>query len=417
MNHLIKRFILVAAVASMVPAVAFASTARITGLNIPMDYTKDYTGMFTYLSCVNSTGNLVYAETGSMDGYYTIGDRAMGAVLPNLFEGRAGVWALHLRQFHPALGQSWWGAPINSGFDSFDPNSSGESFDLMWGHKLGTANLGLRLNRTFYSNDNGTTTTEGFGNNGRNILGFGGGLGFDMNPNTSIEVSAQFQSRTFDNGTFSDDGSTGLLLAGRAFSKMGSNMTFVPVVKYWQLDQSVTDGVTPVEDKLSGWQVGGAGNWAVGSNDLFVLGAQFVGNKEKGDLGTDGFGPINERTETLMPSLFMALETHLNSWLTFRAGAQQSAFATYKTKHTGGVTTTSKGSDFNFAMGTTVKLGNVQFDAVLDPAFLNNPFAQLMGSTNVAFDQNYYGAYGSTRAAGAPNYGTVFPQVSVTYTW
>jgi hypothetical protein len=413
MNHQIKRFIVVAAVACMVPAVAFASTARMTGLNIPGDYTKDYTGMFTYLSSVNSTGNLVYAEAGSMDGYYTNGDQAMGAVLPNLFDGKAGVWAIHMRQYHPALGQSWWGAPINGGFDSFDPNTSGESFDVMWGHKMGSANLGLRLNRTFYSNDNGTTTSEGFGNNGRNILGFGAGLGFDMNPNTAIEVSAQFQTRTFDNGgtpATTEDGGTGYLVAARGWSKSSSNLTCVPVVKMWSLDQSTTNGTTSVEDKLSGWQLGGAGNWAVGHDDLFVFGAQFVGNKEKMD--------TDEYTESLMPNIFMALETHLNSWLTFRAGAQQSVFATYKHKDSsvGGVTTSSKGSDFSFAMGTTVKLGNVQFDAVLDPAFLNNPFAQLMGGTNVAFDQYYYGGRGN-RAAGGPNYGTVFPQVSLTYTW
>ena len=118
MMHQIKRFIVVAAVACMVPAVAFASTARMTGLNIPVDYTKDYTGMFTYLSSINSTGNLVYAEAGSMAGSTTIEDRGMGAVLPNLFDGKAGVWAIHMRHYFPALGQSWWGAPINGGFDS-----------------------------------------------------------------------------------------------------------------------------------------------------------------------------------------------------------------------------------------------------------------------------------------------------------
>jgi hypothetical protein len=412
MNHQIKRFIVVAAVACMVPAVAFASTARMTGLNVPGDYTKDYTGMFTYLSSVNSTGNLVYADAGTMDGYFAIGDRAMGAVLPNLFDGRAGVWAIHMREYHPAFGQSWWGAPINGGFESYDPNDSGESFDLMWGHKLGSANLGLRLNRTFFSNDNGTSTAEGFGNNGRNILGFGAGLGFDINPNTSLEVAAQFQSRTFDNGATpatTEDGGMGYLVAARAWTKSGGSLTCVPVVKIWSLDQSQTDGTTTTEQKLSGWQVGGAGNWAVGKDDLFIFGAQFLSNKDKRD--------TEEFTETMMPNIFLALETHLNSWLTFRAGAQQSVFASYKDEDSGpgGVTTQSKGSDFTWAMGTTVKLGNVQFDAVLDPAFLNNPFAQLMGGTNVAFDQYYY--YDTARAGGGPNYGTAFPQVSLTYTW
>lgn len=413
MMHQIKRFIFIAAVACMVPAVAFASTARITGLGIPGDYVKDYTGMFTYLSGVNSVGNLVYAETGSMAGWNTIGDRGMGAVLPNLFDGKAGVWALHLRHYNPALGQSWWGAPINGGFYSYDPNyntSTSESFDLMWGHKMGSANLGLRLNRQFESYDNGTDTEEGNGTNGRNVFGFGAGVGFDMNENTAIEIGGQYQSRTFDEGDAvgdeEQDGGAAYLLAGRAWMKMGANTTLVPVIKIWSIDQSTTDGTTTFDDKMSGWQAGLAGNWNVGRDDLFVLGANLIGNKE--DYGDDDY------TESLMPNVFMALETHLNPWLTFRCGAQTSVMATYKYETTG-LSTTYKGSDFSFMMGTTVKMGNVQFDAVLDPAFFNNPFAQLTGNTNAVFEGYYYDKV--SRAAGGPMNGTVFPQVSLTYTW
>lgn len=414
MMHQIKRFIVVAAVASMVPAIAFASTARITGLGIPGDYVKDYTGMFTYLSSVNSTGNLVYAETGTMLGWSTVDDRGMGAVLPNLFDGKAGVWAIHTRQYNPALGQSWWGAPINAGFYSFDPNyntDDAESFDLMWGHRMGSANLGLRLNRQFESYDDGTDTQEGNGSNGRNVMGFGAGLGFDMNENTSVEVAAQYQSRQFKNGDqptdLQDDGGAAILLAGRAWMKMGANTTLVPVVKFWSIDQSTKNATTSFDDKLSGWQAGVAGNWNVGRDDLFVLGGNLVGNKE--DQGTDTY------SESLLPAVFIALETHLNPWLAFRCGAQQSVFGTYKYETTG-LTQTWKGSDFMFMMGTTVKMGNVQFDAVLDPAFFNNPFAQLLGNTNAVFEgANLYG--GGYRAAGGPTNGTAFPQVSLTYTW
>lgn len=415
MMHQIKRFTLIAAVAFMVPAVAFASTARMTGLNIPGDYTKDYTGMFTYISSVNSTGNLIYAETGTMIGWTTLEDRGMGAVLPNLFDGRAGVWAIHMRHYNAALGQSYWGAPINGGFGSYDPNTNtnySESFDIMWGHKMGSANVGLRLNRQFDSYDDGTETVEGNGTNGRNVMGFGGGIGFDMNENTNIEVGALFQQRSFDEGDApldeTDDGGSAYLVAARAWMKRGGNMTLVPVAKIWSIDQSTTttDGTVSASDKLSGWQIGAAGNWTIGQDDLYVLGVNLVGNKE--DMDPDSW------TESLMPNIFMALETHLNPWLTFRCGAQNSVFATYKLE-SGGVTQTWKESDFSFMMGTTVKIGSMQFDAVLDPAFFNNPFAQLTGNTNAVFEGAGY--YPGSRAAGGPTNGTVFPQVSLTYTW
>ncbi len=414
MMHQFKRFMVVAAVASMLPAVAFASTARMTGLNVPMDYTKDFTGMFTYTSCVNSVGNLVYADAGTYFYSGTPHDQGVGAVLPNLFDGKAGVWAIHMRNWAPALGQSWFLTPINGG-NSFDPNqntNTSESFDIMWGHRMGSANLGLRLNREFSSYDNGSSTSEGNGNDGRNIMGLGAGVGFDMNPNTSVEIGLQYQSRTFDNGATpatTEDKAGAYLLAARAWMKGDGNMTLVPVLKYWSLDHGTSNGTTTVKDEWSGWQAGVAGNWAVGQNDLFILGGQFMGNSEKME---------NEKlSETFMPNIFAALETHLNPWLTFRFGAQQAVFYTQKDEDTspGGVTTKDKYSYFTYMMGTTVKMGNVQFDAVLDPGFLNNPFAQLMGGTNAVYEGTYY--YGYDRANGGPGYATVFPQVSLTYTW
>ena len=35
----------------VIPTMAFASSSRVAGLNVPGDYIKDYTGMFTYVGC------------------------------------------------------------------------------------------------------------------------------------------------------------------------------------------------------------------------------------------------------------------------------------------------------------------------------------------------------------------------------
>lgn len=416
MNNGMKRFFAVAAVALMVPAVAAASTARMAGLNAPGDYVKgDYTGMFTYLSEVNSVGNLVYVEAGSI--YYNLSDHAVGAVLPGLFDGKYGVWSFNLRQYHPALGQSWNGSGLNpynynmsSGDLGYDPNSQGEAFDIIWGHKMGNGNLALRVNRSFESTDNGTTQTEGGGNYNRNILGFGGGYGWDMNANTQVEIGVHYQQRSFDQGpgNLTDNGGTAMLVSARAFRKAAGNLTLVPVVKYFSFDNSYTDQeTTPVDfdEKYSGWQAGLAGNWTVGSDDLLVFGAQFAQNK--GDYGDE------TETETFMPNVFMALETHINPWLTFRAGAQSAMFYSYKDETTNPSSEyTEKANYFNFNLGTTVKLGNLTLDAVLDPAFLQNPFAQLMGGSSAFYYNSYYGSRPEGFAGN-----TAFPMVSATYTW
>src|SRR5262249_51237031 len=144
MSYRMTRILSGIALLVVIPTVAFASASRVAGLNVPGDYIKDYTGIFTYVSGVNSVGNLVYAEPNT-------NNEAMGFVLGNLWEGRLGTWGFHMRRFAPSLGQSAFGNSIapsaigaSGGFPGFgDPNTSGEAFDIMWGHKMGNGNLGL----------------------------------------------------------------------------------------------------------------------------------------------------------------------------------------------------------------------------------------------------------------------------------
>ena len=173
---------------------------------------------------------------------------------------------------------------------------------------------------------------------------------------------------------------------------------------------------------MSGWQAGVAGNWTIGSNDLFVLGATLAQNKL--DQNADIFGVVSSynssfgsdgpfeldgsknvvATESIMPQVFMALETQVNSWLTLRMGATKGVMASYKLegKTVAGkaLTVTYKTSPFALNTGAGIKVGSLRFDALLDGEFFLNPIAQLMGSNNAEFD-----GY------------TVFEKVSATYTW
>lgn len=391
-------------IALVVPAVGGASVARIAGLNVPGDFVKtDDTGMFTYLSEVNSAGNLAWIEAGSAR--QSFGDHGMGAVIPGLFGERYGVWSFNLRQMHPALGQGGPEDPVNTGGWDPDYANTGEAFDVLWGHKLGAGNLGLRFNRTFVSQDDGTDTQEGDGNYGRNILGFGAGYDFEMDEKTQIQMAGLYQLRSYEySATDKSDGGNALLIAARALRKCGGNVHVIPAVKYYSFDNSYLSGTTTVTEKQSGWQAGAAGNWIVGTGDLLVFGAQVAGNKfeEPGD---------QEYSSTYMPNVFLALETHLTPWLAFRAGANNAMFYSYKHQFTGGEQKW-KNHEFTFNIGTSVKLGSLMLDATLDPAFLQNPFAQLMGGSSA-----FYYVQWDDRSTGG-SWGTLaFPQVSATYTW
>jgi len=202
------------ALVTALPVSALAQTARVEGMALQGDYIKDYTNIWTYLSGVPTVGNLVYGELGAVDGSFSTSprDRGVGAVLGNIAEGRLGTWAIHLHQQTPNLGQGDATSgpnPQDSTGINQDPNTNlNQSFDIMWGKKFGTMNLGLRFNRAFRKSEdvNGATTTLGEfdpvaadENIGRNIVGLAGGVGFEMSQNSNLEVAAGFENRTFEN--------------------------------------------------------------------------------------------------------------------------------------------------------------------------------------------------------------------------
>ena len=421
------------------PLAASASTTRLEGMTLNGDYTSDYTSIYSWPSTITGVGNLVYAELGNQYSYSW--DRAMGAVLPNLWDGRYGVWGIHLRETTPVIGQGDTGA----GNGGIDPNrNNDQQFDLTWGKKFGTKALGLSFSRSLAKDTYeipGNTVTYAFDNNGsstvdgRNIMGFGAGLSFDMNDKTTVDVTGLYQNRTWENSStgsavtankLTDNGGANYLFGVRAAMKCKPNLVVVPVVKLYNFDLSSKRTVgtvsTTVTNKMSGWQAGVAGNWTIGSNDLFVLGATLAQNKL--DQNADIFGVVSSynssfgsdgpfeldgsknvvATESIMPQVFMALETQVNSWLTLRMGATKGVMASYKLegKTVAGkaLTVTYKTSPFALNTGAGIKVGSLRFDALLDGEFFLNPIAQLMGSNNAEFD-----GY------------TVFEKVSATYTW
>jgi hypothetical protein len=389
------------------PVVATAQTSRVEGMSLQGDYIKDYTGIFTYVNDVASVGNLVYGELGNYQGTNTPFDRSVGMVLGNISDGRTGVWSLHLREFTPALGQgdvTSSPSPNDTGLGS-DPNfNTMEAFDLMWGKKFGTKSFGLRLNRS-----HGKVETEPLGgpvsslsydfsqtnpNFSRNVLGVGGGAGFELNPNTTAEVSVMYQKRTYEIDappapTASDNGPTTFQVAARMMWQWQPNVMVVPVFKYHSMDLSETDG-TPAgtfDNKLTGWQAGVAGNWSLGTNDLFVMGLTFAQNKidQHEDVVGAGFA-VGTITETYTPQLFMALETHVNPWLTLRFGANKGAWHKVKLEDKDPAPPLARveisDSPFNMSLGAGVKIGTLQLDGVLNQAIAQNGLYFISGSSN-----------------------------------
>jgi hypothetical protein len=443
-------FILGALFVLSLPVLANASTSRIAGMGVQSDYVKDFTNIFGYPSSLAGQGNQVYGEFGvatdydnNYSEYYSTEDRAIGAVLGNLWDGKYGTFGFNMREYSPALGtnqqpyiSAYYGSAwmdeylLGTGFETFgwqgylDPNVPGNSgytpyfngygtqaFDLMWGKKAGKTAYGLRLNRSYNKStyDQGTThnSSEGYGDTDRNIFGFGGGVSFENSATLSTEIGVIYESRTFKfsnaGGTYESNGGGAYLVSGRAMWQWQPDVVVVPVARFYSFDMSTkntpTAGTaTSVDRKLSGWQVGAAGNWTVNQKDLFVLGVTFASNTD--DNPTNVTTNPDKATESLMPTMFASLETHMNSWWTLRFGGRKGVFYSTKYETSGANPSTSKDSwsPMQWFMGTGVKLGTLQMDATLAQDFFHDPAAYLVSGVN---SQKYYNP--------------LFPKVTATY--
>jgi hypothetical protein len=421
MNRRMIKILALGALMLALPAVALAQTSRVEGMALQGDFVKDMSGMFTYTSQVANVGNVVYGELGNTNSPPVTSDRSVGAVIGNLWDGRYGTWAIHLHEQTPNLGQGTAGSNPAPGFLGFDPNTNThDSFDIMWGKKFGTTSFGLRVQRAYTDMEGdlytvlgpstlakiaGDATSVAALNTARNILGLGAGAGFEMSPTSNVELAFLYQSRTFEAsdsaGTVggvkvAEDSPTSYQLAARGMWQWTSNVMVVPVFKWYNYDLGVqtTPGTTS-KASLSGWQIGAAGNWTLGANDLFVLGVNFASNKLE-DVGGGLMLPFGgEIKETIMPELFAALEAHLNSWLTLRFGAKNGAMTKIEVQdNTTPTTVTFRGSDFTMSLGAGAKFGPLQLDAVVDDSFPH---------------------VGPWFVSGQSASGPVFPKVTATY--
>lgn len=413
-----KLWLVAMALVLMVPAVAGAQTSRVEGMNLQSDYLKDPSGTYTFPSQITTVGNYVYAELGNVlfnpnTGSPVTLDRQTGAVLGNLWDGRYGTWGIFLREETPALGQGDAFSQPNPGFLGGDPNQNlNESFDVIWGQNFGTTAFALRLNRSFAKEETelpGVTTTLEFDQNtfngenlSRNIFGIGAGIGFEMNPETNVEIGGLYQSRTFENSVSApvarneEDSPTTYQVAARMMWEAQPNLMVVPVIKFYSFDLSnkSTGGgtTTTLDNSLTGWSVGLAGNWTLGANDLFVLGATFAQNKveqEEDLFGISaglGLGDELEVTETVTPNVFMALETNVNPWLTLRWGANKAVVSNIKAEDSvNSETQKFTQSPFEMSIGAGVKLGTLQLDAIL-----NNVFPHTLGWLGSGISNVYF---------------------------
>jgi hypothetical protein len=396
--------------ACALPAVASASSTRIQSLGMQGDFVMDYSNVHTYPSALVRYQSLVYGDLGVKDvsggdlsefndnnaNTLSDADRSMGAILGNLWGGKAGVWSVNFHEnatpLSPALGAAYFNR---------NPN---EAWDVLWAYKFNKMSLGLEFNRSFSSDDEFSTggqvvepyTSGSFlsgsfsnarqlfnivasqlGSQDFNTLGIGGGLSFDMGDENShnwVDLSGEFRdlSATFEDTTLSakeDDGGSSFAFNARMHWEASDDMHWMPVANFYRLDlsQTFTDNTglnnTSFDNTVTGFNVGACAQWKLRESDWFYLGAAFEDVNMKLESVDAKLNYMNA------PNVFAALESNLWSWLTFRLGASKPIYSRLKVTDNVSTTPTEgslKDSPLQYSVGLGFHVSKIDVDALLN---------------------------------------------------
>jgi hypothetical protein len=313
-----------------------ASDARVEGLAVSEGFLEDYVNMSSFPTVAARYANLVVVSLGPDDD----DDKSVG-VVGSGDNSNYGVFALFLNQ---------------------NDDDGMAELDLTWAKQFSSATFGVSLLWNKSSTETGSAKTTPSGG-GFNTLALTGGVKFDMNNNSMLELAAQIGWLSYEttDGTGTviaqDNGNASYRVSGRIMKEVSSRSTLVPLLSYSKTDMTADPlGGTEEDDTMTELTLGVALHYEVNGNDLLILGVS--GDYDK----TEDVGAGVDESSWHLPTLFAALEFDVYSWLTVRAGASKSFERTDDTP----TDTQTLSSDYDFGLGMGIHFDHFDVDAVVD---------------------------------------------------
>lgn len=316
-----KVLVLSLLVVGLCAPLALATTSRVQALAGASHYINDDSDVFRWYGTLPSYSKMVMAEAGTYTGTSFDGGnvdyQALGFTHDWGEDHWLGTWAVFLLKYNiedpsfyvfnplatpgmgPDLGDLGLGLPSTK-------------FSLGWGKDLGALSLGLMFTRSEWM-----YKLPGDAEVDYNFTTIGGGLRWDINDAVYGDAAATigFAGGKPIGGW---DKSSSANLEGRLFWAFLDNATFVPYFGYTMADFALEDLTAPTGDKWNRWTLGGGLDFDVNTNNTLIFAADIQGFNWK---YSKADGDKTEYDQFVFPRLYVALESDVTSWFTFRIGA------------------------------------------------------------------------------------------------
>lgn len=421
------------AVLTLVAAVALsagesqASLSRVEGMSLTVptlsQFVDDYVNIYYYPASVVRQNNLVLAELGHNPA--GTADDGFGFSVEAVETNEQSLTII--RNF-PRFGAVAFQMKQQALNNSFPDNLNHEQLDAIWGKGFSQFDFAVRLDITNSSFEQTVTTGAatdfnrargdgvdpfdpypfgalfqadlirlgalGTGPIEINTWGVTPGITIHLSNDNRIEGAVTYRKYSLDRSEvtggvqgekWEDDGSASYAIVARAFVNQGDRHTWVPAGWYvnddlsWKVTNVPAAGdVRSADETYKSYGVGISDNMRVNDNNLLLWGATVSQAKheyERTDaaVAATELSDLEEKT-TLGPLVFAALETDATRWLKVRIGGSR-AFVNQRTESNvfGAPPTTTtvktRGSDFQFALGTGIRWNNLDIDMTLNEKF------------------------------------------------
>jgi hypothetical protein len=324
-------------------SIAFATTARVRSLANTGDYISDDSAVNRWYSTLPSFSNQVNAEIGQWNGISLADTRGLGWIHACGEDGKWGTYRISLNENaidHPGF---WIGNPFYTvhvpGFADHlgDPFGFGlwndtpiNKWDIAGGWELGEAiALGLSITQSKWNAEDTASDAEA----SNSFFTVGAGFTWTNNDDMVFDGALTYGSAGGDVsiGTTASaewDSKTAIDFAARLFWDWKDYVTLVPVVEYATSEYSLTYTATPPApiatpngDKISDFMLGVGLNMDVNQDNMLVFALEFMNRTwEYANPDTAAAG-LAKTTWSYMPTVRLALESNVTSWLTTRIGA------------------------------------------------------------------------------------------------
>lgn len=337
-------------------SVASATTARVRSLANTGDYISDDSAVNRWYSTLPSFGNQVNAEMGTWDGATLADTRGLGWIHACGDNGKWGTYRISLNENaldHPGF---WLGNPF---YQNHMPGSAGgvlgggaptfsdtpvNKWDLAGGWELGeNIALGLSVTQSKWNAEDTAVDAKA----SSSFTTVGAGFSWTNNDKMVFDASATFGSAGGEQTIGTDktewDSSTAFDIAARLFYDWKDNVTVVPVAEYTHSDYSLKHTVggadaafaVPNGDKSTDFLLGVGLNMDVNQDNMIVFALEYMHQQFEASNPDTAAAAIDQITAKYMPTVRLALETQVTSWLTTRIGAAK-YLVTTETKLVGG---------------------------------------------------------------------------------